>query len=207
MRAGEADERDSSWQQHAPRFRAFVYRGADSAVTALDIVDASVEEALRAARDFAGGDAHLWSLALVATDEHGRQGLVWLSGMDYHDTPNSRAEWQRRRHMQVRYLAARAREGSEPVLPNGLRVIRMFPEWVGGWPLWESFTDSYRLTGQDLGLADALSDALLAWNFAWMERQEDEPVPDGWLERGKRLHVELQAQLRGIAEVRPEFLC
>ena len=92
------------------------------------------------------------------------------------------------------------------VLSNGLRVIRLFPEWVSGWPLWESFTDDYRLTGPDLGLTPELSRTLYEWNETWLTRDEDDPIPEGWREQGERLFLQLQAELDGVAEVRPEFL-
>ncbi len=92
------------------------------------------------------------------------------------------------------------------LLPNGLRVIRLFPEWVSGWPLWENFTDNYRLSRPDLGLTPELSQALYDWNETWLMRQLDDPVPGGWREQGERLVLQLQAELAGVAEVRPELL-
>lgn len=92
------------------------------------------------------------------------------------------------------------------VLPNGLRVIRMSPEWVSGWPLWEDFTDVHRLTGDVLALTPELSQALYDWNESWLTRHTDDPIPRGWREQGEHLFVQLQAELDGAAEVRPEFL-
>ena len=206
MRVIEVDERDSTWERDDPRFRVYVFKGAGNEVTTLDILDATIEEALEAAMALSHGDKHLWSLALVEQDPRGMRGLIWLSGMDYNDPPGTASEWQHRRQMQNRYLAARGRAGEAPVLPNGLRSIRVFPEWVAGWPLWESFTDAYRLTGSDLGLSQTLSDELYQWNETWLRRGEDDPVPDGWRERGLELVHQLQAELAGVAEVRPEFL-
>ncbi len=134
------------------------------------------------------------------------RGLIWLSGMDYNDPPGSAQEWKRRRQMQDRYLRAAHRRGEPAVLPNGLRVIRVFPEWVSGWPLWEDFTDGYRLTGPDLSLTPELSADLLDWNEAWLMRQEEDPLPAGWKERGLLLVRQLQDELSGVAEIRPEFL-
>jgi hypothetical protein len=206
VRAVSVDERDSTWDRDDPRFRVYVFEGADNAVTTVDILDATIEQALESALALSNRDEHIWALALVDDDSRGRRGLVWLSGMDYNDTPKAPRDWQRRQQMQDRYLMAKGRRGLACVLPNGLRVIRVFPEWGSGWPLWESFTEDYRLTGPALGLTGALSDALYEWNEAWQERHEDEPVPDGWQERGRDLVKQLQAELDGIAEVRPEFL-
>ena len=115
--------------------------------------------------------------------------------MDYNDPPGSAREWQRRRQMQDRYLLARSRRGESNVLPNGLRLIRVFPEWVSGWPLWESFSDEYHLTGPDLGLSSDLSTALFAWNDAWQSRDVDAPLPEAWEEHGRVLVARLRSEL------------
>ena len=206
MRGFYVDERDSTWERDDARYRVYMFEGPANAVTTLDIVDATVEEALESAHAMSNGDERLWSLALVETDSRGMRGLIWLSGMDYNDPPDSAQEWKRRRQMQDRYLTAAHRRGEPAVLPNGLRVIRVFPEWVSGWPLWENLTDDYRLTGPDLSLSPELSAGLFDWNEAWLMRQEDDPLPDGWEEQGQLLVRQLQTELSGVAEVRPEFL-
>lgn len=200
------DERDSTWERDDARYRLYVFEGADNEVTTLDILDATIEQALECALAMSNGDEKLWSLALVESDSRGMRGLIWLSGMDYNDTPSSPREWQRRRQMQDRYLMAKHRRGVPPTLPNGLRLIRVFPEWVSGWPLWENFTDDYRRTGPDLGLDPALSQALYDWNESWLDRQVDDAVPSGWHKRGESLARQLQVELAGLAEIRSEFL-
>ncbi len=206
MRGLPSDERDSTWERDDARYRLYVFTGPDNAVTTTDIVEATIEEALECASTLSQGDEHLWSLALVENDVRGMPGLIWLSGMDYNDPPGTPREWQRRKQMQDRYLSARSRRSEPVVLPNGLRLIRVFSEWVSGWPLWESFTDAYRLTGADLGLTPELSDALLEWNEVWLLRPEEDPLPPGWEDEGLRLVARLRMELDGIAEVRPEFL-
>lgn len=206
MRGFYVDERDSTWERDDARYRVYVFEGPGNTVTTLDIVEATVEEALESALALSNGDERLWSLALVENDSRGMRGLIWLSGMDYNDPPGSAREWQRRRQMQDRYLMAKRRRGEPAVLPNGLRIIRVFPEWVSGWPLWENFSDDYHLTGPDLGLTPELSAALYEWNEAWADRPVDDPVPAGWAERGQLLVRRLQAELEGVAEVRPDFL-
>ncbi|TXK14798.1 hypothetical protein [Microbacterium wangchenii] len=206
MRGFSVDERDSTWERDDARYRLYVFQGPGNAVTATDIVEATIEEALESALTLSNRDEHLWSLALVENDARGMRGLIWLSGMDYNDTPTTGREWQRRKQMQDRYLMAKSRRGEPAVLPNGLRLVRVFPEWVSGWPLWENFTDAYRHTGPDLGLTRELSDALFDWNEAWLARQEDDPRPAGWEDEGHRLVGRLRSELAGIAEVRPEFL-
>ena len=187
-------------------YRIYIFEGAGNEVTTFDLEGATVEEALEQASAMSGADERLWSLALVENDARGLRGLIWLSGMDYNDPPGSAREWQRRRQMQDRYLLARSRRGESNVLPNGLRLIRVFPEWVSGWPLWESFSDEYHLTGPDLGLSSDLSTALFAWNDAWQSRDVDAPLPEAWEEHGRVLVARLRSELEGVAEVRPEFL-
>lgn len=206
MRTFAVDERDSTWERTDARYRVYIFEGPGNAVTVFDIVDATIEEAMAAAAATSNGNTQLWALALVEEDARGLPGLIWLSGMDYNDPPDSPWEWQRRRQMQDRYLAATHRPDAHPTLPNGLRVIRVFPEWVSGWPLWENFTDEYRRTGPELGLSASLSDALYQWNEAWRSRDEDDPVPARWESDGLALVAQLRAELDGIAEVRPEFL-
>jgi hypothetical protein len=206
MRHLAVDERDSTWERHDPRFRVYVFEGPGNAVSTIDVLDATVEEAFESAIALSRGDERLWALALISEEPPRSRGLVWLSGMDYNDAPSNAQQWRLRKQMQNRYLSAKDRRGVAPVLPNGLRVIRMFPEWASGWPLWESFTGAYRLDGPDLGLSDALSEALYDWNELWLSRSVDQPEPLGWRGRGHELFEALSRELDGIAEVRPEYL-
>lgn len=205
MRGFAVDERDSTWERDDTRYRVYIFDGPDSATTTIDIVDATIEQALESGVALSDGNAKLWSLALVENDARGMRGLIWLSGMDDNDSPESARDWQRRRHMQDRYLLARRQQNLPVVLPNGLRVIRVSPEWMTAWPLWENFTDKYLRTGPELGVSEALGAELRAWNAAWNSRDEDDPLPAGWEAAGRALVTWLQAELRGIAEVRPEF--
>lgn len=206
MRGVYVDERDSTWERDDARYRLYVFEGAGNAVTTFDILDASIEHALESAVAMSNGNERLWALALVEDYSRGMRGLIWLSGMDYNDTPSSPREWMRRRQMQDRYLLAKHGRGLPALLPNGLRVIRMFPEWVSGWPLWENYSNEYRLTGAGLGLSATLSRALYEWNEQMLGRDEADSPPADWLRAGETLAQQLQVELSGIAEVRPEFL-
>ena len=208
MRGEYVDGRDAKWERDDPRFRVLIFRGPDNAVTAMDIVDATIEEALESARALSNGHEHLWALALVDDLSRRERGLIWLSGMDYTRTPVTARDRQLRRQMQDRYLSARVRDGMPPVLPNGLRLIRVFPEWVHGWPLWENGTGEYHLDAGSLDISPELGSALFDWNDEWQDREYDQPLtdPDGWRRRGIALADRLQRELEGIAEVRPEFL-
>ena len=208
MRGEYVDERDSSWERGDPRFRVFVFRGAGNAVTAVDIVDATVEDALDSARALSNGDEDLWSLALIDDDSRGVRGLVWLSGMDYNDSPLTPVEWRR----------ASPDAGALPDGQSATRVGAVVAERTAADPGlprvghqladWESFTDDYNLEGESLGLSPDLSRALVEWNHEWQARSEDEPLadPEGWRARGVELVHRLRSELTGIAEIRPEFL-
>lgn len=206
MRGVHVDERDSQWERSDPRFRIFVYEGAGNAVDVVELEGASIEQALDAARSLSHENERLWSLALFERDRDGVPGLIWLSGMDYNDSPANVDQWRRRAVMQDRYLGARVLRGEQPVLPSGLRVIRLFPDWAQGWPLWENFTDRYRLAEDDLGLSAELSRALFDWNEVWLSRSEEDPEPEGWRAAGEELFARLAHELDGVAEVRPDYL-
>lgn len=196
-------------QESSPRFRLFVHDGAESADDVHDLVDCSVEQALNAASQLSAGDARLWSLALVPDraeePEDVRRGLTWLSGFDAHRRPANPVEWRLRGQMQDRYLRARSQRGETPILPNGLRVIRMFPEWCVALPLWESFTNSYPVRQGELPIARALEDELEVWNREWESSGLDAGRPRAWFERGWELYEEVQRALANVAEVRPDF--
>lgn len=204
MRVVEVDERDSSWESSAPRFRLYTFEGAAGAVTTLDFLDAQIHDVLEAA-NLAGTDGRLWSIALVVDSESNGRGMVWLSGMDYNDTPTTPAEWRMRATMQDRYLMARSQRGEEPLLPDGRRVIRVFPDHGHRWPLWESFSGNYTVSPADLGLSSSLSDGLRHWYDEWEQRGIDWHPDDRWLHDGHRLVELMRAEVGTEAEVRPEF--
>lgn len=118
MRAEYVDERDATWDRDDPRFRVLVFKGADNAVTAIDLVEATIDDALDSARALSNRDEALWSLALVDDDSRGARGLIWLSGMDYNDTPITARQWRLRRQMQDRYLMAKTRRASHRSSPT-----------------------------------------------------------------------------------------
>ena len=206
VRGEPVDERDTAWESFDARYRVFVYSGPDAVVKAVDIVDASLHDVMDSTRALADNDRNMWSLALVVDEAGSRgRGLVWLSGIDYHRAPASAFEWRLRAEMQDRYLSARSRRGEPVLLPNGLRVVRMFPEWGVTWPLWESFTDNYPMDAAAFDLSDSLAADLAAWNDRWQNCDLDDPPPAGWHDEGWVLYGRLQAELDGIAEVRPDF--
>lgn len=102
MRSEHVDERDSAWERDDPRFRVFVFKGADKEVTATDITGGTVEDAMESARALSNDNEHLWSLAVVVDEVDGARGLIWLSGMDYNSAPSTARQWQLRRQMQNR---------------------------------------------------------------------------------------------------------
>ena len=109
MEAQRVDERDSSWEDDAPRFRVYLFergRGGDYAVTdTWDITGADVLEAIRWAQDRAGRDG-LYAVAVVRDelkldDEHPSRGLVWLVGMDWHDDVAEDVDGQRTKERMI----------------------------------------------------------------------------------------------------------
>ncbi|MDQ0736836.1 hypothetical protein [Arthrobacter agilis] len=56
MRAINVDERDSAWERDDARYRVYVFEGAGNAVTTVDILDATVEEALETATAMSNDD-------------------------------------------------------------------------------------------------------------------------------------------------------
>lgn len=204
MRGIEVDERDSSWESNDPRYRIYVFEGAASAVTTVDLEDATFKDAEWSATTLAGDDK-VWSIALVVDDSTRGRGLIWLVGGDYNSPPKSPREWRMRAEMQDRLLALRSRKRLPLTLPDGRRVIRLFPDWGREWPIWESFSDEYTLDAEGLPLSSELSADIYAWNAAWQARAETDPVPDGWAEHGRYLHARMQAELHAVAEVRPDF--
>lgn len=203
MRAEVVDAHLIAAQDARPRFRLYTFEGVSPTVTATDLWDCSVDAALEE-----GGrwdETRLWSLALVSGRGSSAE-LVWLSGYDYREPPHDRYQWAARRVMQDRYLSAQARSGRPVILPDGLRVVRMFPGWAES-PLWESFTDNYPADPAALGLTPALAADLLAWNARWNAHDPELAMPDedAYLDEGRRLHRRAQVELAGIAEVRPEF--
>lgn len=93
MRVVEVDERDSSWEDSAARFRLYLFEGPGNAVTTLDFLDAQIHDVIEAA-NLAGSDGKLWSIALVvdaAADgrrvirvfpDHGHRWPLWESFAD-----------------------------------------------------------------------------------------------------------------------------
>lgn len=217
MRQIEVVERDSSWEIDEARFRVYVFYGARNAVATSDILNATVEEALEAARNLAEGDRHLWSLALAHDDGQSGRGLVWLSGNDYNDFPrtysDTAAYWRHRGTMQARYLMARAQAGEPVALPTGERSIRLDPEWGVDLPLWEQFTDHYPVKRGELPLGSRLEGSLAAWNQHWQELADPdtggaatESDWDVWRAEGVTLVASLRDALGGIAEVHSAYL-
>lgn len=96
MEVRQVDERDSSWEDPAPRFRVYLHgSGPDSTPGSTDTYDITGADVLQVI-DWAqrrAGDTLTYAVALVRDDPaqevlnpgHGR-GLVWLVGTDGNDT-------------------------------------------------------------------------------------------------------------------------
>lgn len=87
------------------------------------------------------------------------------------------------------------------------RVIRFFPDYGRGHPLWESGTKKYAMDPEDYGLSESLAGRLAEWMRHW----ESNVVPEtGWKspeaaeesERvGDALVADLRVEVSGFAEV------
>ncbi|HEY0645297.1 MAG TPA: hypothetical protein VGD39_17900 [Nocardioides sp.] len=96
IHAEAVDERDSSWEDHSPRFRVYVHShpGPSSATSTYDLTGADVLQAVDWAQSHvpAGGT---YAVALVQ-DRPGpagpERGLVWLVGIDGNTDPANESE-------------------------------------------------------------------------------------------------------------------
>jgi len=94
MRVSEVDERDSSWEDHAPVFRVYVFRGGERAhhswaTSTYDVEDADLLDVATWAQQQVGNSG-LYAIALVRRESGidtgtAEKGLVWLIGNDAND--------------------------------------------------------------------------------------------------------------------------
>jgi len=94
MRVERVDERDSSWEDTAPRFRAYFFAGDPPgyAVDTQDVTEADVLEVVRWAQTEAG-PTRLYAVALVHDNPTTpSRGVVWLVGMDANQAPRDEAQ-------------------------------------------------------------------------------------------------------------------
>lgn len=106
------DERDSSWEEHEPRFRVYLHHGDETspagATATYDVTGADVLQVIDWAQVQAG-DERTYAVALVRDDRaqealdpgHGR-GLVWLVGIDGNDLASDEREADAQRRMLAR---------------------------------------------------------------------------------------------------------
>ncbi len=127
------DERDSSWERPAWRYRVYVQGGASVGGTespggttaTYDVTGADVLQVLDWAQRRAGASA-TYSIALVVDEPHDGRGLVWLVGMDGNDWTDEPHD----RLVQERMLARRT---APVVVPEADRMpveVRVRP-WAG----------------------------------------------------------------------------
>lgn len=100
----EVDERDSTWEDHRPRFRVYLQRpsGDVHATQTFDLTGADALQAIDWAQRQAASSGMLWALALVSTDSRGLRGLTWLMGMDANDPPSDDHEVDVAERMRTR---------------------------------------------------------------------------------------------------------
>ena len=91
MKIAEADELDSTWEQHESIFRVYFAKGHERTVTIVDVSGATFHEVRAWAQEESGADT-LVAIALVGRDARGLKGLTWLLGMDPNDSPSTDIE-------------------------------------------------------------------------------------------------------------------
>lgn len=85
MEISRSDERDSCWEQYRNTFRVYFFEGQQHAVDTFDISDAIFSEVIDWAEQEAGD--RLYAVTLVALNERGERGLIWLNGYDANSQP------------------------------------------------------------------------------------------------------------------------
>lgn len=191
-------------QVFQPRYLLYLFSGSAGHVAVLELGECDIQRAIETARSLAKSEDALWSLALVAQSTEPWQ--EWLHGMDYHQQPETAAQWRRRYEMQSEYLRARVAKGLPGVLPNGKRSIRMFPEWGVELPLWDTSGEHYPYEAGELPLSAPLEHELMSWGREWGSYPvEQNTRPDAWYTQGHALYVRLSEELRDIAEIIPQY--
>ena len=104
------DERDSSWEDHRPLFRVYLFQGGGRAESpwptdTYDVTGADALEVIDWAQEQAGDG--LFAVALVRDDLNRvesvtRRGLVWLVGHDANGRPSSETEQHQADRMHAR---------------------------------------------------------------------------------------------------------
>ncbi len=108
MRVREVDERDSSWEDHRPIFRVYLFRGGEHRPSSwttwtYDVEDADLIDVAQWAQAKVG-DSGLYAVALVRqeagfSNEGPQKGLVWLIGNDANDEPFAQPHFAARERM------------------------------------------------------------------------------------------------------------
>jgi hypothetical protein len=85
VRVEVVDERDSSWENHEPRFRVYFWEPGDPGLTSYtyDLTEADIDDATEWAQKNAAG--RQYGMALVVDDSVAARGLVWVRGRDAND--------------------------------------------------------------------------------------------------------------------------
>jgi hypothetical protein len=109
MEITRSDERDSCWEQYRNTFRVYFFEGQQHAVDTFDISDAIFSEVINWAEREAGD--RLYAVTLVALNERGERGLIWLNGYDANSPPGDSLERRLMAEMYARSEHTNPREG------------------------------------------------------------------------------------------------
>ncbi|WP_139244240.1 hypothetical protein [Arthrobacter alpinus] len=108
MNITEADELDSTWEQHDSVFRVYFAQGIERSITTFDVSGATFSEVQKWAKETASVDT-IMAIALVSLDSRGLKGLTWLFGMDPNDHPA--ADIEIRMHAEMMTIKSAAEAG------------------------------------------------------------------------------------------------
>lgn len=106
IRADAVDERDSCWEDDAPRFRVYLHShpGSSSATATYDLTGADALQAIDwAQRQVPAGGTYAVALVRDRPGPDGpERGLVWLVGIDGNTDPANDSEEDALRRMAAR---------------------------------------------------------------------------------------------------------
>ncbi len=96
-------------------------------------------------------------------------------------------------------------------IPPERRTIRLFPDYMRDWPLWENSTPTwdvgYTTTPQMYGLSEELTEAIRSWNDFWEKhfaahiRWDSDDHRDWWAEEGESIARRMRTEVYYFADV------
>ncbi|ROP63541.1 8-oxo-dGTP pyrophosphatase MutT (NUDIX family) [Curtobacterium sp. PhB130] len=190
MDATEVDERDSTWENHHPRFRVYVQEPSGETYTTAtyDLTGADVLQAMDwAQRQAATRSDAVWALALVGQDSRGLRGLTWLVGMDANDPPSDDHEIDLRLRMTSRTARPVGVPSRDQWRPEGssAAVVHANPWFTVTETVDASERSWFRLRSSDSVIVAAMVDDRIVFVHGVRDTTGPEPryeLPSGGIE-------------------------